>query len=82
MARWQSRAKETIEDRFYLDGIYHSSHMRTAFVYRRDDGSEFINQKWQKPVSRVNGRATVETRAKTVQPFDMAGFMQTMHESI
>jgi hypothetical protein len=78
MPKWESRAKEDVEWRYFLDGEYSSSCLYRQFVYRRADGTEFINQQTKTPVARVDGWATVERHVKTVQAFDMVGWLRSM----
>lgn len=78
MAKWQSRSKEAVEWRYFLDGTFQSCQTYRQFVYQRADGTEFINQQSQTTVTRVDGRAIVERHGKTVRAFDMTGWLRSL----
>lgn len=62
---WTSRTKEDVVHRHFKDDVYLGDRTCKLFVYRRDDGTEFIDQRRRRPVTRIDGRAMVEMHCYT-----------------
>lgn len=77
---YSTRTRELVRYAWHttqLDGtVTHedgSSHIE--YVYRRDDGTEFINLRHGYPVRRVDGAAVVDRNAKVVRSVDLASVL-------
>jgi len=63
---WVSRSKERVAHRYYCDDVYRESRDYVMFVYCREDGTEFIDQKRRRAVTRIDGKPTIEMYSYTV----------------
>ncbi len=76
-----TRSKEMVVHRYFRDGVFGEEREYKMLVYKREDGTEYINQKAKIPITRVNGKPTIERYSKTVQSFDMVGLLNKMKAS-
>lgn len=54
--------------------------IRTQWVYRREDGSEFVDLRAQHPVQRIAGRPSVNLHCKKVAPVILADLINRRHK--
>lgn len=62
-----TKTVEKVVIRYYLDDVHKATWTGNRTVYRRKDGTEYINHLGQRTVRREDGVVVYESRATTIR---------------
>lgn len=80
--KYTSKTRESVTWVHSTDGVETGRSYYKQAVYKRADGTEFINLKHPQEVTRIDGVPTVYRHAKTVKALSFQDILDRMKDSL